>query len=256
MAEPIVKLPRVGWRDPMDGYEVLWGGDRICFREEPGVLLTATVADGVYSDLELAGLVKRALESAGTGTYAVWRDEESEKFIIQQLLPASGYFDLVMCASAILPLMGFTSGATGTTIYTADFPTPDMMYLDFLEPVRNPDYTVSLDRSEKRALAGQYRVTSAAVPAHRWEGDLTFRSFSHLEEYLEFSDFAIEGHAFRWWQDQRAWGVHRWIKSQLDQDSIKPAEQLPLFKHWVHRIKLIQSVANDGPISLRDLQDR
>jgi len=258
--EPLIKRPRVGWRDPEDAFVI--GGDnrRLCWYERPGLLLTATVTMGTYSDLELAAEIKAAMEAAGSENYAVWRDGDLERYYFQMISPsASAIFALgAACASSIFPTLGFTTlPRSGAFIYLGDIPVPDIMYFDFLEPVRSPAFTPDFnERTDNRSYSGRRRSMMPMAFTRKWEAEVRFPNFSHLDDFWTFLQWALKGGAFRWWQHQGAWGMHRWVKVMLENKAEAVGERLPLFKNFTYRIKLLQAGNNDGPIDLEDLQDR
>jgi hypothetical protein len=256
--EPLIKRPRVGWRDPENAYQVTGSNNRICWREVTGgTLLTATITPGTYSDLELAALIKIAMDAAGNYSYGVWRDGDDDLFYIQQFACVSG-FDLISgCASAIFPLIGFTTlPRVGLCTYWGDLATPAMVYFDFLEPVRNPSYTPARpQRQDHKAYSGRMRSMDPHAMDKMYEANVRFPNFANFKSFLEFWFFALRGYTFRWWQDYRAWGAHRWIRVQTENKN-EAINEPTFFKNFEFRIKLRQAGTNDGPIELEDLEDR
>jgi len=255
----IIKRARIGWRDATNGYVVTSSNNRICWKEVGGgALITATVTPGTYSDLELAAALKEAMDTAGAGTYAVWRDGDDEKFQLQQLEnPAGAVFNIwFACASTIALEIGFDESYHGGALtYGADFATPDITYLDLTEPVRSPEFLPDFKaRSDLRSLSGRRRSTRHGAAVRKWEADLWFNNFNEADEFFDFLTWAWRGAAFRWWPDKT--NLHRWVEVQIGNTQTPVTERLPLFKNFAYRIMLEQVGNNQGTIDLEDLQDR
>lgn len=246
----IIKRPRIGWRDAEDAYIVTSANNRVLWNEGAG-LLSATIAEGIYSDLELAGLVKIAMDATG-GTYSITRDGDTELFDVTRLDSADPF---TLYACSLFFYMGYSVDHSGAVSYDADLPTPAMVYLELTEPVRSPEYTHSEPQKEThRSLSGRRRSTSPEAQEYKWEADLRFPSYAALETFLDFIGWATGGACFRWWPDRTDWT--RWVLVQLLDDEITPEERLPIFKNWTIRIELGQAGNNTGTIELSELQDR
>jgi len=270
MALPMLKHPRIGWRDASGAYVVTAANDTIYWGERfMGGLLSATIAAGTYSDLELASLIKTEMEAASAtagndAIYSVWRDEDDGKFYFQQLLNFGGgpIFDLAVVGTAtpLWPGLGFTTDRTGSVHYGSDLPTPDLMYFDFYrgEEVHGPEYSPSLEREDLRSLSGKRRSAAPKPLLKKYSCDLYLRTqdygYSHLDNFLSFINWALQGGPFRWWPEKS--DASRWVEVQLANTDTGLKEMLPAYMNFSYRIELEQVENNQGTIDLEDLQER
>lgn len=268
MTLPSHKWPRIGWREVSGAYVVTAANDTIYWRERfMGGLLTATITAGAYSDLELASLIKTAMEAASAtagndAIYAVWRDEDDGKFHFQQIMNFGGgpVFDLgvVGALTPLWPDLGFTTDRTGLVYYGSDLPTPDMMYFDFNETVRGPEYTPSIEREDSRSLSGKRRSSTSRPMLKKYSADLYLRAmdsgYAHLDNFNNFLEWALRGGPFRWWPEKS--DASRWVEVVLANTDTGLKEMLPAYMSFSYRIELEQVENNQGTIDLEDLQQR
>jgi len=246
--------PRIGWRDAQDAYTIVFGVNHKLRFDEGGGVLSALTANGTYSDLELAARLKVAMDALG-GDYAVWRDDATALFNIQRL--DAGVLNLtpIGATASIYPTIGFTTNRSGAVAYAADLPTPDLMYLDLLDPVRSPVYENSREnREDNVTLTGSRYSCDPSSGRKKWEADLRFHAYAELATFLAFYEWALLGGSFRWWPDQS--DPTRWALVHLDDKKGTPRERLPAFKNWDFHLALIQATPNTGTIELEELQDR
>lgn len=107
-----VEVPNLVY--PINSYN-----NRIYFSENGGSVLTATLTPNKYTGATLATEIKTQMDAAGTLTYTVSYDEQSEKLTISVVLPdefefvySSTYYQYNAYEEMGFNYQNFTSGAT------------------------------------------------------------------------------------------------------------------------------------------------
>lgn len=144
--------------------------DQLNFSEDGTSVLTAALTHGVYSPADLCTLLQTALQTVGTGTYAVTFSSITRKFT---LTSTNSVFSLLYSSvpgilASILPAIGFgTKDYSGALTYTADVPLNGIERLTREFTVyRNTDISQyykndgKISSAEIRSMERDYPLTS------------------------------------------------------------------------------------------------